>query len=420
MKIKEQLIIFILFFVIAFGGDSNSITLQGHSAGATSVCLHLIAPASQNLFQRGIIESGGCDIIHGSLEQMEMIGDEISSHFCNSSSDPIACLQSIDASILLEYAVSKDYLNIFIANSFRPPIDGLIIPDSITNLFQQKAFSTNISLLTGTTNGEFGVFIAGGSERGWRVQHLNQSVLSYWVQLYSNGKSAYLNKTYNPYVDPNVSAALVNYYGLNDALSTYRYQCAVRRTAAYLINSGKGSVHLYSFEYVPLSSRLAYLSQAVHGQELPFVFNSANSFNPDEQLLAWTMSLLWTRFIVNGNPNIPLANETTNPLINQLSELGGWPMYSTMNSTTYIIFSNLATGNSSATIRLATSGYHSPKCAAWDEIVPNVNITKRCNAGYAGPNCTKTNDGISNTVSDSFVQLMIDFCVYLLYKLFVL
>src|SRR5271157_702401 len=99
MRIK---IIFTLLFVAAFGGDPNSMTLQGHSAGATSVCLHLIAPASQNLFQRAIIESGGCDIIHSPLTQMEMIGDDISSHFCKSSSDPIACLQSINASILLK------------------------------------------------------------------------------------------------------------------------------------------------------------------------------------------------------------------------------------------------------------------------------------------------------------------------------
>jgi para-nitrobenzyl esterase len=120
----------------AFGGDSNSITLQGHSAGATSVCLHLIAPASENLFQRAIIESGGCDITHKSLTQMEIIGDKISSHFCNSSSDVISCIQSINASTLLQYAQSKDYLNSFISNGFHLPIDGLIIPDSITKLFR--------------------------------------------------------------------------------------------------------------------------------------------------------------------------------------------------------------------------------------------------------------------------------------------
>jgi para-nitrobenzyl esterase len=400
-----------LFLFLAFGGNPNSITLQGQSAGATSICLHLIAPASQNLFQRAIIESGGCDIISVPLAEAEMIGDEISSYFCNSSSDVISCLQSINALTLLQYAVSQDYLNFFITNAFHPSIDGLIIPDSITNLFQKKAFSTNISLLTGTTNAEMGLFIAAGFEPGWQVRNLNQTVLSEWVQLYSNGQSAYLNTTYNPYVDPNVLPALVNYYGLTDALSTYRYQCPVRRTAAYLSNNGSGSVYLYSFNYVPVSSVFAILSQSVHGQELPFVFNSPNSlpseqssfpnntFNADEQLFALTMSLLWIRFIVNGNPNTPLNNEATNSLINQLSQLGGWSMYSTTNLSSYIIISNLAKGSSSATIQLATSGYHSPTCAAWDELVPNPNITKRCNAGYAGPNCTKTNDAILNTVS---------------------
>jgi carboxylesterase type B len=61
---------------------------------------------------------------------------------------------------------------------------------------------------------------------------------------------------------------------ITDALSTGEFQCPVRRTAAYLANNRSGSVYLYSFEYVPLSSPFAYLSQSVHGQELPFVFNS--------------------------------------------------------------------------------------------------------------------------------------------------
>jgi para-nitrobenzyl esterase len=335
-----------------------------------SICLHLIAPASQGLFQRAIIESGGCDITQIPLEQMEIIGDDISSYFCNSSSNVISCLQSIDASILLEYAQSKDYLNFFTENSFHPPIDGLLIPDSITNLFQQNKFSTNISLLTGTTNDEFGVFIAGGFEPGWKIQNLNQTVLSQWVQFYSKGQSTYLNTTYNPYINPYLPSTLINYYGLTDALSTGVFQCPVRRTASYLANNGSGSVYLYSFDYIPLSSPFVNLSQSVHGQELPFVFDTANSsaltqtifpvntFSENEQLLASTMSLLWVRFIVNGNPNMPLNDETPNSLINQLSQLGGWPMYSTTNVSSYVVFSNIVSGNSSVTIRLSTSDYH--------------------------------------------------------------
>ena len=130
------------------------------------------------------------------------------------------------------------------------------------------------------------------------------------------------------------------------------------------------------------------------------------------------MSLLWVRFITHGNPNIPLDNETTNPLINQLSELGGWPRYSpTTNSSAYIIISNQVMGNSSATIRLGTSGYHSPTCAAWDEIVPNLNVTKRCNTGYAGLNCTETNGGISHTASFlRFTLLLILFYIFTIFE----
>ena len=136
-------------------------------------------------------------------------------------------------------------------------------------------------------------------EPGWQIQNLSQSVLSQWVQIYSNGQSAYLNNTYNPYINPYVPPILLNYYGLTDALSTGIFQCPVRRTAAYLANNGSGSVYLYSFNYIPLSSPFASLSQSVHAQELPFVFNTANSsaltqiifpvntFNANEQILAW-------------------------------------------------------------------------------------------------------------------------------------
>lgn len=404
--------IFNYFVFLAFGGNPNSITLQGHSAGAISICLHLIAPASQNLFQRAIIQSGGCDITQTTLTEAEKIGDEISSYFCNSSLNVISCLQSIDALTLLQYTLSKDYLNFFTSNSVHPLIDGLVIPNSIKNLFQNGNFQTNISILTGSTSAELALFIAGRFEPGWQIENVTQTTLSEWVQLYSQGQSTYLNTTYNPYINPNVPSILNNYYGLTDALSTGIFQCSVRRTSAYLANSQSGSVYLYSFEYVPISSPFSSLSQSVHGQELPFVFNSPkssslltqellsiNTFDPDEQLLASAISLLWIRFVVNGNPNIPLDNETINPLINQLNELGGWPLYSTKNLSSYLIFSNRVIGNNSATIQLATNDYHSPTCAEWDKIVPNPNITKRCNLGYTGQNCTRTNGAKLNTIS---------------------
>ena len=46
-----------------FGGDPNNITIFGESAGGAYVSYHLVSPASEGLFEKAIIQSGGYNLI---------------------------------------------------------------------------------------------------------------------------------------------------------------------------------------------------------------------------------------------------------------------------------------------------------------------------------------------------------------------
>jgi hypothetical protein len=50
------------------------VTLGGESAGAISVCIHIVSSLSASLFQRAILESGGCDNSARTVVEAEQTG----------------------------------------------------------------------------------------------------------------------------------------------------------------------------------------------------------------------------------------------------------------------------------------------------------------------------------------------------------
>lgn len=49
MGLKDQVLAFkwVQRNIVQFGGDPDRVTLVGHSAGAASVCFHLVSPGSR-------------------------------------------------------------------------------------------------------------------------------------------------------------------------------------------------------------------------------------------------------------------------------------------------------------------------------------------------------------------------------------
>lgn len=61
MGLKDQVVAlqFIKNHIARFGGDPNSVTVMGYSAGAISTTLHMVSPMSKGLFHKAIVMSGG-------------------------------------------------------------------------------------------------------------------------------------------------------------------------------------------------------------------------------------------------------------------------------------------------------------------------------------------------------------------------
>src|ERR1035441_1759446 len=64
--------------IAAFGADPGNVTIAGESAGAGSVCMHLLAPqATKGLFQMAIIQSAACMFNMHSVEEADTTGARV-------------------------------------------------------------------------------------------------------------------------------------------------------------------------------------------------------------------------------------------------------------------------------------------------------------------------------------------------------
>ncbi|XP_039294585.1 acetylcholinesterase isoform X2 [Nilaparvata lugens] len=79
----------------SFGGDPNSVTLFGESAGASSIQLHMMSPLSTDLFHRVIMQSGSVycpwTFIRDPLDRANQLG----SHLQINTTDPIKLAQGL-------------------------------------------------------------------------------------------------------------------------------------------------------------------------------------------------------------------------------------------------------------------------------------------------------------------------------------
>ena len=148
----------------AFGGDCDSVTLFGYSAGAWSISLHLVSPMSQGLFHKAILGSGSAigqfDLPRNQLDLAKKQARFVGCPDNGTVNDMVACLKKVPAETLGNTLPRFSEFNYDPIIIWYPVIEDdygqeRFLSDDPVALFQKGNFS-NIPIVTGITLQEFG------------------------------------------------------------------------------------------------------------------------------------------------------------------------------------------------------------------------------------------------------------------------
>lgn len=277
----------------AFGGDPGQVTIAGQSAGAMSVCDHLVAPGSKGLFRAAIIQSGPCQAmapatvaVRDSIEYEAKVG-------CVNRVSAPQCLRALPVDKLLD---TPEFTGVGLAVA---PVTGtpdlpMVPMDAFTSGSAEK-----VPVMIGTDLNESTWFQAEqysgkplpdateyrkllGDKYGGRAEAI---------------AGAYPVAKYNG----NVLAALA-------AVDTdATFACPTETMTRALAASGP----VFAYEFADPDAPEEQSGQwtpplklgATHGSELGYLFDYSLAFNPQQKKLSDQMIGYWAQFVKTGSPN---------------------------------------------------------------------------------------------------------------------
>jgi para-nitrobenzyl esterase len=279
--------------IAKFGGDPAKVTIAGESAGAVSVCDHLVAPGSAGLFRAAILQSGLCQV-QGDLAKAQKVSlDYAASVGCADPGTAAACLRDLPAEKLKNppwyYPLGKDGMTGPVTGTAELPVDPM------TAFAQGKA--ARVPVLIGTNHDEWRLFTA--------LQYLALGKMPEYPQALADWFGADSDRVAAQYPLERYGNAAQAYSAV---VTDNVFACPASQMASELSHG----VQVFSYEFndqdapapEPLST-VPFPVGAAHSLEVQYLFDADGGSRLDraQQNLSDEMISYWASFVANGAPH---------------------------------------------------------------------------------------------------------------------
>ncbi|KAG9466039.1 hypothetical protein GDO78_017324 [Eleutherodactylus coqui] len=294
--------------IAAFGGNPESITIFGISAGGASVGYHVISPGSQSYFKRAIIQSGTptADWAIISHERSRNLSLQLAKNLkCPTENDEatIACLQKVNAEELVEkqiLSVSEHALIHYV-----PIMDNDFLTDIPQNLVKTPIINTDI--LIGVTKDDGNPFPMLGAP-GFSVKNLSlistdklKEGLRYFFKSADDVSVELMMLVYRDWDDEKNTEK--NRKALEQILKDNYFTCPSKYFAKFAANA-KNNLYVYEYDHRPSCEELPEWMGVTHGAELRILFGKplvlTQTYSNQEQDFSRRLMKLWINFAREG------------------------------------------------------------------------------------------------------------------------
>ena len=278
-----------------FGGDPNKVTIAGESAGAMSVCDHLVAPESSGLFRAAIMQSGPCQAQADLPAAKRISRDYAAKAGCRDAAAVRRCLLDLPVDKLEDGPV---YVRIG-ANLLTGPATGTErLPVSPATAAATGPIA-RVPVLIGNTADEFTVFVA--------ITYLRQNGLASYRRLMAEtfGTEAPAVSARYPLSRYDGSAGLAYAAAVTDGV----FACPIDTMAAGLAQRSPVYVYEFNDRHAPVPDplrRTPFAAGAGHALELRYLFDmgGAPPLDAAQRGLSDQMIDYWSSFVRTGSPEV--------------------------------------------------------------------------------------------------------------------